>query len=94
MRNAENGTVRTESKNLVDRGKARDPSTLSTTVLAKSGTHFSFRPLRMTAWGTAPFVILGGMTGEKCNNRSVNDFISASLYFIQHEVYQLRTPDF
>ena len=57
----ENGTVRTESKNLVDRGEARDPSTQATTVLAKSGTHFPFRPLRMTARGTALFVILGGM---------------------------------
>ena len=57
----ENGTVRTESKNLVDRGEARDPSTQTTTVQAKSGTHFPFRPLRMTARGTALFVILGGM---------------------------------
>ena len=60
MRKAENGTVRTEPKNLVDRGKARDPSSEAITVLAKSGTHFPFRPLRMTAWGTAPFVILSG----------------------------------
>ena len=36
------GTVRTESKNLVDRGEARDPSAQATTVLAKSGTHFPF----------------------------------------------------
>ena len=73
MRNAENGTVRTESKNLVDRGEARAPSTLSTTVLAKSGTHFSFRPLRMTAWGDC--VIRHserryGMTGEKSGKRN------------------------
>ena len=54
------GTVRTESKNIVDRGEARDPSAQVTTVLAKSGTHFPFRPLRMTARGTAPFVILSG----------------------------------
>ena len=60
MRNAENGTVRTESKNLVDRGKARDPSAQAATVLAKSGTHIPFRPLRMMACGTAPFVILSG----------------------------------
>ena len=60
MRNAENGMVRTESKNLAGRGEARDPSTQATTVLAKSGTYFPFRPLRMTAWGTAPFVILSG----------------------------------
>ena len=53
--------VRTEPKNLVDRGKARDPSAQATSVLAKSGAHIPFRPLRMTAWGTAPFVILGGM---------------------------------
>ena len=56
----ENGTVRTESKNLADRGKTRDPSAQATTVLAKSGTHIPFRPLRMTAWGAAPFVILSG----------------------------------
>ena len=60
VRNAENGMVRTEPKNLVDRGKARDPSSEATTVLAKSGTHFPFRPLRMTAWWTALFVILSG----------------------------------
>ena len=61
MRNAENGTVRTESKNLAGRGKARDPSTQATTVLAKSGIRFPFRPLRMTVWWTVPFVIPGGM---------------------------------
>ena len=61
MGNAENGTVRTEPKNLADRGETRDPSTQATTVLAKSGTYFPFRMLRMTAWGTASFVILGGM---------------------------------
>ena len=61
MRKAENGMVRTESKNLAGRGEARDPSTQATTVLAKSGKHFPFRPLRMTARGTALFVILGGM---------------------------------
>ena len=61
MRKAENGTVRTESKNLAGRGEARDPSSEATTVLAKSGIHFPFRPLRMTARGTAPFVILGDM---------------------------------
>ena len=60
MRKAENGMVRTKSKNLVGRGEARDPSAQATSVLAKSGTHFPFRPLRMTAWGTAPFVILSG----------------------------------
>ena len=51
LRNAENGMVRTESKNLVNRGEARDPSSEATTVLAKSGTYFPFQPLRMTAWG-------------------------------------------
>ena len=73
MRKAENGTVRTVSKNLVNRGEARDSSSEVTTVLAKSGTTFSFPTAQDDGVGGCAIRHSErryGMTGEKSGKRN------------------------
>ena len=71
MRKAENGTVRTESKNLVDRGETRDPS--SGDDCSGEDRHTFSIPTAQDdgVWDCAiRYSGRHGLTGEKCGKRN------------------------